>query len=100
MSVALTQVSDPSLNVAFQRVLFVKADRTPRYPGSGGGWRADPLYPIPANTTFDVPSGVTQSIWVSFTVVRTPFRHNITGEISCRRPRECSRFRSTFKSRM
>ena len=83
VSVALTQVSDPSVNIAFQRVLYVKADRTPRYPGSGGGWRADPLYPIPANTTFDVPSGVTQSIWVSFTVSEEAIPgHNVTGEIS------------------
>ena len=41
------------------------------------------MYPIPANTTFDVPSGVTQSIWVSFTVSEEAIPgHNITGEIS------------------
>ena len=40
-------------------------------------------HPIPANTTFDVPSGVTQSVWVSFTVAKDSIPgKNITGEIS------------------
>jgi len=82
VSVSVTKTSDP-VSVNFYRVLFVEAKRTPRYPGSGGGWRADPLYPITADTTFDVPSGVTQSIWVSFTVSRDAVPgKNITGEIS------------------
>ena len=60
------------------RVGYVYAAHTPRYPGSGGGWRPDPLLPLKAEQTFSVPSGVAQAIWISFRVSKDAAPGNYT----------------------
>ena len=52
------------------RVGYVFAQHSPRYPGSGGGWRPDPLLPLRKGEAFSVPANVTQAIWVSLRLGR------------------------------
>ena len=51
------------------RVGYVFAHHSPRYAGSGGGWRGDPLLPLSEGGAFDVPPSVAQGIWISLRVM-------------------------------
>lgn len=54
------------------QVGFVNALHSPRYEGSGGGWRPDALLPPPApNIGFDVAPDQAQPIWIELRVLRT-----------------------------
>ena len=56
-------------SIEIYKVGYVFVKHSPRYPGSGGGWRPDPLLPLDKdNTLFDVPPSISQGIWVSFTI--------------------------------
>ena len=66
------------------RVGYVYTNHSPRYPGSGGGWRPDPLLPI-RNKPFNVPPSITQPLYVSFTIQRNaiPGKYNGTITVQC-----------------
>ena len=70
VSVAFSDLEKLGLSVDPQVYLagFVFAKRSPRYEGSGGGWRSDPLYPLDTNARFDVPGNSSVALWVDFTV--------------------------------
>jgi hypothetical protein len=54
------------------QVGFVNTRHSPRYEGSGGGWRPDPLLPPPApGVGFDVAPDQAQPIWVELRVPRS-----------------------------
>ena len=56
-------------SIEVYKVGYVFLRHSPRYAGSGGGWRPDPLLPLDIdNTLFDVPPSTSQGIWVSFTI--------------------------------
>jgi len=60
----------PASNVEWHQVGFVKLDelhKHPYLPDAAPGWWPDPLLPV---SRFDVPGGVTQSVW--FTVYAPP----------------------------
>lgn len=65
--------------VTTYRVGYVWTSHSPRYLGSGGGWRPDPLLPI--DIPFDVPPDVTQPLWISVTVSRQARAGNHTATI-------------------
>ena len=68
------------------QVGFVHADHSPRYQGSGGGWRPDPLLPPPApGTGFDVAPGDAQPVWVELRVLHgaAPGVYNASLVLSC-----------------
>lgn len=70
-NVAVSVAGLPSnVTAAVFRVGYVRAEHTPRYSGSGGGWRPDPLLPLPPGATFSVPSAVAQPLYVSLRVAR------------------------------
>lgn len=50
--------------VSWFQVGYVFCKPTTRYPGSGGGWRPDPLL-VPRNGTVVLESEVTQPLWLS-----------------------------------
>ena len=79
VQVSLDEGNDVATAASF-RVGYVWADHSPRQPGSGGGWRPDPLLPISENKTFAVPPNVAQSLWISFRLSRgaKPGIHNGT----------------------
>ena len=62
------------------QVGYVYTRRSPRYQGSGGGWRPDPLLPLSAPIV--VLPGVTQSIWLSFHVLAGASPGNYTGTVT------------------
>ena len=72
------------VTVTMYRVGYVFTTHSPRYPGSGGGWRPDPLLPIGGHS-FDVPPNIAQPIYVSLAVNRnaTPGDWNGTILLSC-----------------
>ena len=49
------------------QVGYVYCRETIAYPGSGGGWRPDPLFE-PSSDGLFLESEITQSIWLSFTI--------------------------------
>lgn len=50
------------------QVGFVWAMHNRRVEGSGGGWFPDPLLPLSAASSFDIPSSTSQPIWISCAV--------------------------------
>ena len=57
--------SDVATFAAFQ-VGYVNTTDSPRYEGSGGGFRPDPLLPFPTDGQgVDVPAGVAQALWIT-----------------------------------
>ena len=74
VSVALTPTGStppPYTAVIFQ-VGYVNATHSPRYEGSGGGWRPDPLIAIASGVaSFDVPADTAQGIWFDLAVSTT-----------------------------
>lgn len=76
----------PTVAVAsvFQ-VGFVLTAHSPRYQGSGGGWRPDPLLPPPAEGGFDVSPDQAQPIFIEFTIADAapPGTYAGTVEIQC-----------------
>lgn len=84
-SVVLEAVSDPNnapvfVIEAFQ-VGYVFCRQSPRYGGSGGGWRPDPLLPI-ATAGFSVPRAVLQSIWIRVSTPVTMPQGNYTAQVT------------------
>eukprot|EP00041_Stephanoeca_diplocostata_P013732 m.243299 g.243299 ORF g.243299 m.243299 type:complete len:403 (+) comp19445_c0_seq4:87-1295(+) len=68
------------ISVKTFRVGYVWAQHSPRYAGSGGGWRPDPLMPI--SEKFDIPSEVAQPLWVSVSVGRNTVPGTYSGQVS------------------
>eukprot|EP00750_Incisomonas_marina_P013608 INCI17509.1.p2 GENE.INCI17509.1~~INCI17509.1.p2 ORF type:complete len:295 (+),score=57.89 INCI17509.1:371-1255(+) len=60
------------------QVGFVNTRSTPRYGGSGGGWRSDPLLP---GQGFGTPGDVATGIWIDVTAPRTAQPGNYTGQV-------------------
>jgi len=70
---------------AFQ-VGFVNTLHSPRYQGSGGGWRPDPLLPPPADGIgFDVAPDQSQPIWIEIHIdaAAAPGEHKAAVVIDC-----------------
>ena len=67
------------------QVGFVYATHSPRYQGSGGGWRPDPLLPPPSVGGFDVAPNQAQPIFVEFAVAAdaAPGTYDGTVTIQC-----------------
>jgi hypothetical protein len=77
----------PFIHATTYRVGYVKVDHSPRYPGSGGGWRPDPLLPLSNGKSFDIPASTAQPLYVSLAVDRTaiPGQYNDGKiEITCK----------------
>eukprot|EP00054_Salpingoeca_dolichothecata_P036329 m.7225 g.7225 ORF g.7225 m.7225 type:complete len:565 (+) comp6588_c0_seq2:117-1811(+) len=63
------------------QVGYVYCKHSPRYGGSGGGWRPDPLLTIP-NGGVSLPKSTTQSLWFTFTIPTTAPSGNYSATIS------------------
>ena len=85
LSVTFSSNDAAPATVSVYRVGYVLAKHSPRYPGSGGGWRPDPLFPLKELALFDVPAGTAQGIWISFVISRgaAPGLYNGTITVSC-----------------
>merc|ERR1712151_804294 len=69
---------------------------SPRYQGSGGGWRPDPLLPLlETDIGFDIAADQAQPIWIELSVSDSakPGVYNFSIEISCDRSR-CDKIKS------
>lgn len=74
----------PFVTATTFRVGYVKAHHSPRYAGSGGGWRPDPLLPI--KLPFSIPSSTAQPLYVTLAVDRNAVPgqyNNATVQITC-----------------
>ena len=76
----------PISSINIYKVGYVYANHSPRYAGSGGGWRPDPLLPLGegnnADKLFDIPPSTSQGIWISFTISYNAKPGLYTGNIS------------------
>lgn len=79
----------PLSSASTYQVGYVFARRSPRYEGSGGGWRPDPLLPLKSGDTIDVPPGVTQPLWISFVVRADAEPGLFNGSVTIRCAKKC-----------
>ena len=65
----ISAISLPGLDgvATIRQVGYVNCSSTSRYPGSGGGWRPDPLLPLDPHGTLLMP-GVATPLWLSIRV--------------------------------
>ena len=89
---------DASVDADIYQVAYVDTKRSPRYQGSGGGWRGDPL--IPLTNAIDILPDVTQSIWISFRVSRTASSSNVTGSLIITCTEKCGKSGITIPIKM
>ena len=64
------------------QVGYVNCKETTRYPGSGGGWRPDPLLMPTDNNNITLESNVTQPLWVTIHIPSTSIAGEYTGKIA------------------
>eukprot|EP00928_Gymnodinium_smaydae_P028478 TRINITY_DN21709_c0_g1_i1.p1 TRINITY_DN21709_c0_g1~~TRINITY_DN21709_c0_g1_i1.p1 ORF type:complete len:613 (-),score=49.12 TRINITY_DN21709_c0_g1_i1:124-1962(-) len=86
VSVRVVGLSASAVDLQIFQVGYVEARHSPRYPGSGGGWRPDPLLPMPMEGGgFDVAPDQSQSIWFDVRVGSSalPGTYDATVLIEC-----------------
>lgn len=62
------------------QVGYVNCKETTRYPGSGGGWRPDPLL-MPTDNKIILEANVTQPLWVTIHIPATAIAGEYVGSI-------------------
>ncbi len=65
------------IDVTMFQVGYVNTTSSPRYEGSGGGWRPDPLMPMDSVLGFDVPAGTSQPLWIDLRPVSSAVGHDL-----------------------
>lgn len=73
------QISSSSLQ--WWQVGYVNCKETTRYPGSGGGWRPDPLL-APINGEISLEANKSQPLWVTVTIPSSSIAGNYVGSVS------------------
>ena len=63
------------------QVGYVNCKETTRYPGSGGGWRPDPLL-TPTDNNITLEANVTQPIWITIHIPTTAIAGDYIGQIA------------------
>ena len=64
------------------QVGYVNCKVTTRYPGSGGGWRPDPLLTPSINNNITLESNVTQPVWVTIHIPPSTIAGDYVGRIT------------------
>ena len=62
------------------QVGYVNCKETTRYPGSGGGWRPDPLL-MPTDNKITLEANVTQPLWLTIHIPSTSIAGQYTGSV-------------------
>ena len=71
----------PSSSLQWWQVGYVNCKETTRYPGSGGGWRPDPLL-VPMNGGVLLEADNSQPLWVTITIPSSSLAGNYVGSVS------------------
>lgn len=85
VAIVVTGLPSSVAIVNIYQVGFVDTRHSPRYEGSGGGWRPDPLLPAPADGGFGIAADESQPIWLEVVVDPNakPGTYNASIKVTC-----------------